>query len=57
MSNLNPHQFAEFRDPDEPFTYMPDRVRPQRYGSGLTTTPFDPYEDAPDVDPLPRRVN
>lgn len=52
---LNPAQFGAFRDEDEPFTYMPDTVRPKS-ARAESLEPFDPYEDS-DVGPMSRRVN
>lgn len=55
-SPLNPAQFGEFRDPDEPFTYNPDQMRPKSSGPHESYQPFDPYEDS-DVGPMTSRVN
>lgn len=54
--NLNPSQFGDFRDPDEGFTYSPDRTKPKSSGASEHYLPFDPYEDS-DVGPMSGRVN
>lgn len=60
MRNLNPQQFGEtygtpFHDPDEGFTYQPDKARP-RSVRAERLEPFNPYEDS-EVDPMTRRAN